>query len=103
MVERMTVNHLVIGSNPIWGVLDYYSRLHYYKIFTKKYINLMRSLSFFTQRHAFHLVDPSAMPLLTSIAAFTLLLGGSMYFHGYIMGFETAMFGFFSVIACMFF
>ena len=22
MVERMTVNHLVIGSNPIWGVLD---------------------------------------------------------------------------------
>ena len=35
MVERMTVNHLVIGSNPIWGVLDYYSRLRYYKIFTK--------------------------------------------------------------------
>jgi hypothetical protein len=24
MVERMTVNHLVIGSNPIWGVLVYY-------------------------------------------------------------------------------
>jgi hypothetical protein len=73
------------------------------KFSLKKYINLMRSLSFFTQRHAFHLVDPSAMPLLTSIAAFTLLLGASMYFHGYIMGFETAMFGFFSVIACMFF
>jgi hypothetical protein len=63
----------------------------------------MRSLSFFTQRHAFHLVDPSAMPLLTSIAGFTLLLGASMYFHGYIMGIETATFGFFSVIACMFF
>jgi hypothetical protein len=69
----------------------------------KKNINLMKSLSFFTQRHAFHLVDPSVMPLLTSIAAFTLLLGGSMYFHGYIMGLETSIFGFFSVIACMFF
>jgi len=63
----------------------------------------MRSLSFFTQRHAFHLVDPSAMPLLTSIAAFTMLLGATMYFHGYIMGLETAFFGFSSVIACMFF
>jgi len=63
----------------------------------------MRSLSFFTQRHAFHLVDPSAMPLLTAIAAFTLLLGASMYCHGYIMGLETFFFGFASVIACMFF
>ena len=36
MVERMTVNHLVIGSNPIWGVLEYCSRLRNYKIFTLK-------------------------------------------------------------------
>ena len=63
----------------------------------------MISLSFFTQRHAFHLVDPSAMPFLTSISAFTLLLGASMYCHGYLMGLETFWFGFFSVIACMFF
>jgi hypothetical protein len=43
------------------------------------------------------------MPLLTSISGFTMLLGATMYFHGYIMGLETSAFGFLSVIACMFF
>ena len=54
------------------------------------------------QRHAFHLVDPSAMPLLTSFAAFTLVTGGTMYFHGYIGGIETIAFGIIAVLLCMF-
>jgi heme/copper-type cytochrome/quinol oxidase subunit 3 len=54
------------------------------------------------QRHAFHLVDPSVMPLLTSLAAFTLVTGGTMYFHGYIGGFETVVFGLTAVLLCMF-
>lgn len=62
----------------------------------------MKSFSFYTQRHAFHLVDPSVMPLITSFSAFVLVVGGVLFFHGYKLGFETTLFGFFSVIACMF-
>jgi heme/copper-type cytochrome/quinol oxidase subunit 3 len=54
------------------------------------------------QRHAFHLVDPSAMPFLTSVSALTLVIGGSMYFHGYILGIETTFFGLISMLICMF-
>jgi|TARA_X000001036_G_C20560336_1_gene758184 hypothetical protein len=39
---------------------------------------------YYSQRHAFHLVDPSIMPLLTSLAALTTTIGGVMYFHGYL-------------------
>jgi hypothetical protein len=55
-----------------------------------------------SQRHAFHLVDPSAMPLLTSIACLTTTLGGVMYFHGYFFGFQIQTFGILSILACMF-
>lgn len=55
------------------------------------------------QRHAFHLVDPSVMPLLSSISALTLTTGSVMYFHGYFLGIQTTFFGLFAVIACMFF
>jgi len=58
--------------------------------------------SIFTQRHAFHLVDPSIMPILTSISSLFLVLGGTMYFHGYLGGFETLCFGFTSLLTCMF-
>jgi len=54
------------------------------------------------QRHAFHLVDPSVMPLLQSISALTLVTGGTMYFHGYLGGFETILFGLISTLICMF-
>jgi len=57
----------------------------------------------FDQRHAFHLVDPSAMPLLMALSAFVLVTGGAMYFHGFIGGIETVFFGVFSVLSCMFF
>ena len=36
---------------------------------------LLMFKSFFSQRHAFHLVDPSSLPLLTSIAALCLTTG----------------------------
>jgi hypothetical protein len=60
------------------------------------------SLMFYDQRHAFHLVDPSAMPLLTSFSALTLVTGGTMYFHGFIGGIEMVFFGILSVLLCMF-
>jgi hypothetical protein len=55
-----------------------------------------------TQRHAFHLVDPSALPLLTSIAALSLTSGSVLYFHGYIGGLESTFFGLVCVLICFF-
>jgi hypothetical protein len=51
--------------------------------------------SIFNQRHAFHLVDPSIMPLLTSFACLVLTVGGVLFFHGYVGGIETVSFGLF--------
>lgn len=59
-------------------------------------------ISKFTQRHAFHLVDFSIVPLLSSFSALTLTTGSVMYFHGYSLGFPVTFFGFFSIIFCMF-
>jgi len=55
-----------------------------------------------TQRHAFHLVDPSVMPLISSVSCLTTTLGSVMYMHGYQGGFQIQMFGLFSIISCMF-
>ena len=57
---------------------------------------------YYSQRHAFHLVDPSIMPLLTSLAALTTTIGGVMYFHGYLWGFQVQTFGILGIIFCMF-
>ncbi len=62
----------------------------------------MKNFSLYTQRHAFHLVDPSIMPFITALSALTLTSGSVMYFHGYTLGLETTFFGFFSVLSCMF-
>jgi hypothetical protein len=58
--------------------------------------------SFYTQRHAFHLVDPSVLPLLGGISALCLTLGSVLYFHGYSGGFESTLFGLISILVCMF-
>jgi hypothetical protein len=58
--------------------------------------------SFSTQRHAFHLVDPSILPFLTSISALSLTLGSVLYFHGYVGGLESTFFGLCGVLTCMF-
>jgi len=59
-------------------------------------------MTFYDQRHAFHLVDPSAMPFITALSALLMVTGGSMYFHGYIGGIETVAFGIISMLVCMF-
>lgn len=60
------------------------------------------SYSIFTQRHAFHLVDPSVLPFITSICALSLTMGSVLYFYGYSAGLETTLFGFTGLITCMF-
>jgi hypothetical protein len=56
----------------------------------------------YTQRHAFHLVDPSVLPFMTSISALGLTLGSVLFFHGYSGGFESTLFGLVGVLLCMF-
>ena len=58
--------------------------------------------SLFAQHHAFHLVDPSALPLLTSISALCLVTGSVLYFHGFVGGLESTFFGIFCVCLCFF-
>jgi len=58
--------------------------------------------SFFTQRHAFHLVDPSILPFLTSISALCLTFGSVLFFHGVKNGVAFTLFGLSAVLLCMF-
>jgi hypothetical protein len=62
----------------------------------------MSIFSIYRQRHAFHLVDPSILPFLTSISGLSLTTGSVLYFHGYTLGFEMTLFGFSSILTCMF-
>jgi hypothetical protein len=62
----------------------------------------MKFLSFYTQRHAFHLVDPSIMPLVSALSSLCLTLGSVLYFHGYSGGLESTFIGLFGVLTCMF-
>ena len=52
-------------------------------------------LSKYSQRHSYHLVDPSIMPFLTSVSCLSLTIGGVLYFHGHIFGMQTLIFGLF--------
>jgi len=42
--------------------------------------------NFVSQKHAFHLVDPSPWPLISGISALMLTFGFAMYMHGYTLG-----------------
>jgi hypothetical protein len=57
----------------------------------------MNLFSNYTQRHAFHLTDPSVLPFITSISAFVLTLSSVLYFHGYSGGLEATFCGLFGV------
>jgi len=59
--------------------------------------------SFYTQRHAFHMVDPSIMPFITSISVFMLTTGSVLFFHGFQGGSEMVFFAMFFLISCKFF
>jgi heme/copper-type cytochrome/quinol oxidase subunit 3 len=54
------------------------------------------------KRHAFHLVDASFAPFLTSVSALTMVAGSVFYFQGFYFGAETSFLGFFGVAFCMF-
>jgi len=55
-----------------------------------------------TQKHCFHLVDPSPWPFVGSMSALMLTFGTVMYMHGYFGGGFLAAFGFLMVLFTMF-
>lgn len=55
------------------------------------------------QKHLYHLVDPSAMPLLTSFAILAFVVGIAMTFHEYKVGPFLIAGGLLSIFACCFF
>jgi len=57
--------------------------------------------SSYSQKHAFHLVDPSIMPFITAICCLTLTTGSVLYFHGYSGGIEATYFALFGLVLCM--
>jgi len=56
---------------------------------------------FFSQRHGFHLVDPSPWPLASAFAAFTSAIGAVMYFHSHKGGEFMMFFGLILTFSCM--
>jgi cytochrome c oxidase subunit 3 len=54
------------------------------------------------QLHPYHIVDPSPWPLVTSVFAFTMLLGSVLYFNGYLGGLFCSFFGFFFLLLSLF-
>jgi len=75
-------------------MLFYYFTFYYFIFFV---LLLMFYFSRYTQRHAFHLVDPSVLPFITSISALVLTLSSVLYFHGYSGGLEATFIGLFGV------
>jgi hypothetical protein len=43
------------------------------------------------------------MPLLSSLSCLVTALGAVLYFHGFVAGLNIQLFGFFSILFCMFF
>jgi len=54
-----------------------------------------------TQKHPFHIVDPSPWPLIASMGAFFMLFGFTMYFHFYNNGLFLHIFGLILLVSTM--
>jgi len=54
-----------------------------------------------SQKHPFHIVDPSPWPLIAALGAFTMLTGFTMYMHFYENGFATFISGFILLVSTM--
>ena len=55
-----------------------------------------------SQKHPFHLVDPSPWPIFASLSAFATTVGAVMYMHGYAGGDFLLSLGFSMIIYSMF-
>ena len=53
------------------------------------------------QRHPFHLVDPSPWPIIAAVGALGFTLGGVLFFHNYLFGFELLVVGLIIILYVM--
>jgi hypothetical protein len=54
-----------------------------------------------TQKHPFHIVDASPLPLITACGAFCTVFGFTLYIHLYNYGLFVFFFGLFLLLATM--
>lgn len=62
----------------------------------------LSKVSKLTQRHPFHLVDPSPWPFIASLSAFSCVTGSVLYMHAYIQGKFIFYLGFLMLLIVMF-
>jgi len=55
-----------------------------------------------SQRHCFHLVDPSPWPIISALSGLMVTFGGVMFLHGYVEGWTLLKLGFAMIIFMMF-
>lgn len=55
-----------------------------------------------SQKHSFHLVDPSPWPIVAAFGALMLTFGGVLFMHGYFGGKFLLNFGFSMILFMMF-
>jgi cytochrome c oxidase subunit 3 len=55
-----------------------------------------------TNKHSYHLVDPSPWPIISAFSAFILTFGGVLFMHGYLGGGFLWKFGFSMILFMMF-
>jgi len=70
------------------------------KLFNVKFFQFLKPAP--RTGHHFHLVDPSPWPLVASIGAFTMTMGGVMYMHSYNSGGFGLMCGLITILFIMF-
>jgi len=54
-----------------------------------------------TQKHPFHIVDPSPWPFITAFSAYFMLFGASLFLHYYNVGLFLFLFGLVSLVSTM--
>jgi cytochrome c oxidase subunit 3 len=52
-------------------------------------------------KHSFHLVDPSPWPLVAAFSSLFLTFGSVLFFHGYIGGYYSLLYGFIMILLVM--
>jgi cytochrome c oxidase subunit 3 len=60
------------------------------------------SFYYLKTKHSFHLVDPSPWPLVASLGAFMLAIGGALYMHKFLGGSKLFLTGFLVILYVMF-
>ena len=81
-----------------------YSKIKYHKNNNFYFHNLLfkEQFKYLKTSHSYHLVDPSPWPIVASFGALMLTMGGVLYMHKFIGGWNLLIQGFFVIIFVMY-